>query len=56
MKKVEEVKIYRPQHKVIPEWVTNPITDNYTDENGRVYNTNEENILISKQEVDDNHK
>lgn len=56
MKKVEEVKIYKPKHEIIPEWETNPITDNYTAPNGNVYNKSEENILISKQEVDDNHK
>lgn len=56
MKKVEEIKIYRPKEKIIPEWQTNPIVDNYTAKDGNVYNKYDENIELAKAEVDANHK
>lgn len=52
----EKVKIYRPKNAVDPVFKTNVIVDNFTDDNGRVYNRSEENILLSKKEVDENHK
>lgn len=52
----EKVKIYRPKNAVDPVFRTNVIVDNFTDDNGRVYNRSEENILLSKKEVDENHK
>ncbi len=52
----EKVKIYKPKNQVDPVFRTNVIVDNYTDDNGRVYNRSEENILLSKKEVDENHK
>lgn len=54
--KYEEIKIYTPKEKVVPEFVTNPITDNFTDEKGRVYNRSVENVILSKEETDANHK
>ncbi len=56
MSKKDKVKIYRPKNKITPEWQTNVIVDNYTDGDGRVYNRSDENVLLSKKEVDDNHK
>ncbi len=56
MSKKDKVKIYRPKNEIVSEWETNVIVDNFTDDNGRVYNRSEENILLSKKEVDDNHK
>lgn len=52
----EKVKIYKPKNAVDPVFKTNVIVDNFTDDNGRVYNRSEENILLSKKEVDENHK
>ena len=52
----EKVKIYKPKNAVDPVFRTNVIVDNFTDDNGRVYNRSEENILLSKKEVDENHK
>ena len=52
----EKVKIYKPKNEVEPVFKTNVIVDNFTDNNGRVYNRSEENILLSKKEVDENHK
>ncbi len=52
----EKVKIYKPKNEVEPVFKTNVIVDNFTDDNGRVYNRSEENILLSKKEVDENHK
>jgi hypothetical protein len=52
----EKVKIYKPKNGVDPVFKTNVIVDNFTDNNGRVYNRSEENILLSKKEVDENHK
>ena len=52
----EKVKIYKPKNQVDPVFRTNVIVDNYTDDNGRGYNRSEENILLSKKEVDENHK
>ncbi len=54
--KPEEVKIYKPQPRVISAFKTYPITDNYTASNGRVYNRSEENIILAKEEVDANKK
>ncbi len=56
MPKKDDVKIYRPKGKIIPQYETNPIVDNYTAENGRVYNRSEENIIQAKEEVDANKK
>ena len=52
----EKVKIYNPKNEVEPVFKNNVIVDNFTDDNGRVYNRSEENILLSKKEVDENHK
>lgn len=49
-------KIYRPRRSVYPEGITNIITDNYTAQNGRVYNVSEENIICAKHRVDENKK
>ncbi|MCC8196207.1 MAG: hypothetical protein LIO49_05315 [Ruminococcus sp.] len=56
IKKGENVRIYRPKGEVIPAFEENTIVDNYTDENGRVYNRSEENILLARDEVDANKK
>lgn len=48
-------KIYRPKN-IKPAFETYVVTDNYTDERGNVYNKSEENILLSKNFVDQNHK
>lgn len=56
MSKKERVKIYRPKNRIDPVYKTNLIVDNYTDSSGRVYNRSEENILLSKKEVDENRK
>lgn len=56
MSEKDKVRIYRPKNKITSEWQTNVIVDNYTDDNGRVYNRSDENILLSKKEVDANHK
>ena len=48
-------KIYRP--KVLnPVFETYTVTDNYTDEKGNVYNKSEDNVILSKNFVDENHK
>ncbi len=52
----EEVKIYKPQPNVISAYKTYTVTDNYTASNGRVYNRSEENVILSKEETDANHK
>ncbi len=52
----EEVKIYKPQPSIIPVYKTYTVTDNYTASNGRVYNKSEENVILSKEETDANHK
>lgn len=54
--KEEKVKIYKPKSLVSPVFETNVIVDNFTDDNGRVYNRSDENIVLSKKEVDQNHK
>lgn len=52
---VDGTKIYRP--KVLnPMFETYVVTDNYTDEKGNVYNKSEDNIILSKNFVDQNHK
>ncbi|MCD7784585.1 MAG: hypothetical protein LUH18_03245 [Oscillospiraceae bacterium] len=56
IKKGDKVRIYRPKGEVIPVFKENTIVDNYTDENGRVYNRSEENILLARDEVDANKK
>ena len=53
----EHLKIYKPRGKVIPLFKENTITDNVTNpKNERVYNRSEENVILSKQEVDANEK
>lgn len=52
----DEVKIYRPKNRVIPVFKENVIVDNYTDSDGNVKNRSEENVILSKREVDANHK
>lgn len=53
----KDVKIYKPHGKVIPLFKENPITDNVTNpRNERVYNRSEENVILSKEEVDANEK
>ncbi len=55
IKSVDGTKIYRP--KVLnPTYETYVVTDNYTDEQGNVYNKSEDNIILSKNFVDQNHK
>ncbi len=49
-------KIYCPRRSVHPEGITNIITDNYTAQNGRVYNVSEENVICAKHRVDENKK
>ena len=56
IKKDDKIRIYRPKNEVIPVFKENTIVDNYTDENGRVYNRSEENILLARDEVDANKK
>ncbi|MBQ8623662.1 MAG: hypothetical protein IJ424_04700 [Oscillospiraceae bacterium] len=56
MKKIEEVKIYRPKEKIIPEFKTNTLVDNYTAEDGNVYSKYDESVMLAKKEVDANHK
>ena len=56
IKKDDKIRIYRPKKEVIPVFKGNTIVDNYTDENGRVYNRSEENILLARDEVDANKK
>ena len=52
---VDGTKIYRP--KVLnPMFETYVVTDNYTDEQGNVYNKSEDNVILSKNFVDQNHK
>ena len=53
----DRVKIYKPRGKVIPLFKENTITDNVTNpRNERVYNRSEENVILSKEEVDANEK
>ncbi len=53
----EKLRIYKPRGKVIPQYETNPIVDNVTNpKNERVYNRSEENVILAKEEVDDNKK
>ncbi len=54
--KDEVVRIYRPRREIEPEYMTNVIVDNITTPEGRVYNRSEENVILSKNEVDSNHK
>ncbi|HIV10804.1 MAG TPA: hypothetical protein IAD28_03805 [Candidatus Faeciplasma avium] len=54
--KDEVVRIYRPRREIEPEYMTNVIVDNITTPEGRVYNRSEENVILSKKEVDSNHK
>lgn len=57
MENEENLKIYKPRGKVVPLFETNPITDNVTNpKNERVYNRSEQNIILSKEEVDANKK
>ncbi len=56
MQRKDKVKIYKPKGEVIPVFKENTIVDNYTAENGRVYNRSEENILLARDEVDANKK
>lgn len=56
MSKKEHLKIYKPKGKIVPQYETNPIVDNYTADNGRVYNRSEQNIIQAKEEVDANKK
>ena len=56
MSKKEHLKIYRPKGKIEPQYQTNPIVDNYTADNGRVYNRSELNAEQAKREVDANEK
>lgn len=53
---LDGTKVYRPKRISAPEGITNIITDNYTAENGRVYNVSEENIIDAKVRVDENKK
>lgn len=55
IKSSDGTKIYRPKN-IKPTFETYVVTDNYTDERGNVYNKSEENILLSKNFVDENHK
>ena len=54
--KDEVVRIYRPRREIEPEYMTNVIVDNITTPEGRVYNRSEENVILSKNEVDSTHK
>ena len=54
--KDEVVRIYRPRREIEPEYMTNVIVDNITTPEGRVYNRSEKNVILSKKEVDSNHK
>ncbi len=56
MPKKDKTKIYRPKSGVVPTYETYPVTDNYTDENGRVYNRSVENVIQAKEETDANKK
>ena len=49
-------KIYYPKNIAAPMWETNVITDNYTDEDGNVYNKSDQNINMAKKWVDENKK
>lgn len=55
-KKKETLKIYKPRGHFDPQFETNPIVDNYTSDDGRVYNSSVENIIQAKEEVDANEK
>lgn len=58
IKSREISKIYKP-HKtadISPVYQTYTITDNYTAQNGRVYNRYDENVVLAKEEVDANKK
>lgn len=55
IKSTDGTKIYRPK-SIKPAFETYVVTDNYTDERGNVYNKSEENIVLSKNFVDENHK
>ena len=55
-KKIEEVKIYRPKEKIIPEYQTNTLVDNYTASDGNVYAKYDQSIMLAKKEVDENRK
>ena len=55
-KSSDGTKIYYPHNIVAPMWETNVITDNYTDEDGNVYNKSDQNVLMAKTWVDDNRK
>ncbi len=55
IKSSDGTKIYRPKN-VKPVFETYTVTDNYTDEQGNVYNKSEDNVILSKNFVDDNHK
>ncbi len=48
-------KVYKP-HDVISMGQTYIITDNYTAENGRVYNRSDENAVMARKWVDANKK
>lgn len=56
MKKVEEIKIYRPKEKIVPEYQTNTLVDNYTANDGNVYNKYDDSVELAKREVDANRK
>lgn len=56
MSKKEHLKIYKPRGKLDPQFEINPIVDNYTADNERVYNRSVENIIQAKKEVDANEK
>lgn len=55
-KSSDGTKIYYPKNIAAPMWETNVITDNYTDEDGNVYNKSDQNVLMAKKWVDDNRK
>lgn len=50
-----DVKIYDPKN-ITPVFETYVVTDNYTADDGNVYNHDDENIKLSKHWVDENHK
>lgn len=52
----DEVKIYHPKDDVISAYKTYPVTDNYTTSDGHVFNRSEENIVVSKEWVEENEK
>ncbi|MGN0594726.1 MAG: hypothetical protein ACI4I6_06170 [Hominimerdicola sp.] len=48
-------KVYQP-HQVVPMWEHNSLTNNYTAQNGRVYNQSEMDAECAKKWVEENKK